>query len=292
MKSNTTNGSRLGGMGHRVCLAASFALLLGGCGAASETDSELEPTGTQSSELKNGVLVDGSASFRGAVLVHVYWPAQNAWTDCSGVITSRRTLVTAAHCVSAPLAPYTSGWVTALVLRENTGHTYDSIMPQSNVFVKFNPAYNGFAKNDVAVLTANSDFSNVAQLDAIPIAKSNPSGSTMSAMGYGCFDTGATDCDNHLRGGQVVPTYNSTNQDYTYTANSTQPWLCAGDSGGPLKKVNGAWMAFGFASFRTGGSGNCGNVWHWATAFHNWTWLQAAIGYVNCTETTTALFCW
>lgn len=269
-----------------------------------DTDDQANPTGTQSSEIKNGTLMDGQVRWRGVVSVSIWWPNQQIWQRCSGTITSRRTVVVAAHCVQAALAAgSTAGDVTALVLRENTGHRFDEIMPQSTAFASFNPAYPGTVlervpKNDVAVIRAYTDFSNVTMSDAIAISTTNPTGKTMWAMGYGYLDIQDGDYDGHLHGAQLVPKYDSFGQHYRFDAGETDPWICSGDSGGPLKMVNGAWMIFGVASQFTGGVMNddkhvvCGYQAHWAATSNNWSWLRSAIGSANCTLTTNALFCW
>jgi V8-like Glu-specific endopeptidase len=292
MKAQITKAALSGRIGQRVVSAASFALLLSACGAPSEADNELDLSASQSSELKNGTLVDSSVRWRGVVSVNVWDTGNNIWLSCSGTITSRRTVVTAAHCVAGQLQS-PSGWLRIMVLRENAGHTFDTIMPDSTVFVRYNPAWDGYSKNDVAVIRANSDFTNVTQSDAIPIAKTSPSGSTMWVMGYGYYDVGSTDYDGHLRGGQLAPTFDSFNQDYTFRS-TTQATVCRGDSGGPLKMVNGAWMMFGVTSRFTGSGAldKCGPDGHWATTALNYSWLQFAIGYVNCTDAVTGLFCW
>jgi len=90
----------------------------------------------------------------------------------------------------------------------------------------------------------------------------------------------------------LAPTYDSTLNDYFFTPGNGQVNTCAGDSGGPLKMVNGVWMMYGVASRMTGGTVYCGTTSRWATTNKNWPWLQSAIGYANCTESATAISCW
>src|SRR4051812_2795870 len=112
-----TNASFRDGLGLWICLAASLSLTLGACGAPVDTDGEPEPTVAQS-EIKSGIVVDSNVRWRGVVDVRIWWPQLQIWQSCSGTITSRRTVVTAAHCVQPALSA-SSGNITALVVREN-----------------------------------------------------------------------------------------------------------------------------------------------------------------------------
>jgi Trypsin len=282
---------RAGWMLGALWSAVSLTVGLSACEMPPESQDDDGPATTQSFELKNGTLPDDSYKWRGVVRVDVYWPDFSGWSKCSGTITSRTTLVTAAHCVTQPLgASSTSGYVWVIVKRETSPGVYQTLLPATRVFTKYNPAYDGWAPHDVAVITSPVQWAYITQSDAIAIAKGAPSGATMWALGYGYYDNGYI--DGQGRAGQVTPIYGG--QEYTFSASGTQPWICSGDSGGPLKMTNGAWYIYGIASLTTGNApgAQCGPVGHWAPTADNFAWLNYAIGYDKCVETTLGLLCW
>lgn len=277
--------------GARILAPAILAVMLSACGGldGNEVEDQAEVS-TQVSELKNGVLVDGSSRWRGVVSLQVYWPDFSAWVPCTGFITSKRTVTTAAHCVSQPLGQYTSGYINVIITRETSPGVWQTLLNNVTVFTKYNPSYNGFATNDVAVITADNQFPYITQSDSLPIAKGSPSGVTMYALGYGYYDTNSY--DGQGRSGQITATYGTNPHEYTFSASSSQPWICSGDSGGPIKRLSGVtWMNYGVASWHSG-TGNCGSVGHWAPTADNWGWLEYAIHYEDCTESSTAVTCW
>jgi len=274
-----------------VCATAT-TIAVAGCaapeGGIDESTDEVMP---ESSALKNGSLPDGTAKWRGVVKVSVYWPSFGGWSVCTGVITSQITMVTAAHCVTPAIsAGSTGGHIQIAVTRETSPGVFQTLMTPSIAYAQYNPAYDGFAKHDVAVITAQTQWANITQQDAIPIAKAAPSGSTMWALGYGNYNSGVNDFDGQGRAGQVTPVYGS--QEYTFSSAPTGTILCSGDSGGPIKMANGSWYIYGLLSLTTGGSGKCGSVAHWAPSADNFAWFKSTIGTAACLETLLGLFCW
>jgi trypsin len=167
---------------------------------------------------------------------------------------------------------------------------------ETQAFAKYNPAYNidGWSPHDVAVITAPQPLTNVSQDDAVALLKTAPSGVGMWAMGYGLYDIHDYDIDNQGRSGQVTPTYNSANHEYTFSASGNEPWICSGDSGGPLKLVDYDWLAVGIASLTTGGQNgaHCGPTGHWASTQDNYAWLEYAIHSEDCYEDDYVVTCW
>jgi len=271
-----------------VSMGVGFALSLAACGGPATSADEEGDVSTQSSEIKKGLVAASGGSVKVMVWVPSPW---NAWSPCSGVVSSRKSVITAAHCVVLPLGNYSSGYAWVQILRENKAKTFDELMPVTSVFVKYNPAYNGTPKNDVAVIQAPAPLSYVVQADAAPIGKGSPSGVPMWAFGYGYYDTGLTDGQGRI--GQVTPTFSGT--DYVFNATTTSPWMCSGDSGGGLKQAVGSAtpVLYGIMS-QTFGSvlGECKPQAHWASTTLNWPWLEYAINYVNCTESSTTVTCW
>jgi hypothetical protein len=270
-----------------MSMGLGFALSLPACGGPATSADEEEGIATQSSEIKGGVVTPA----KGSVKVDVYWPAPvSQWSTCSGTVGSRRTVITAAHCVTYPLGTATSGNVLVHISRENASKTFDEVLPAATVLAQYNPAYNGSSKNDVAVITSPANLQNVVQSDVVPMGKDTPNGGNWWALGYGYSDFTTTDGQGRLA--QVLVSLSGT--EYVFYVSPTGPWLCSGDSGGALKQQTAtATTLYGIYSQGSGPSnGKCSSISHWATTGLNMTWLKSAIGSGNCTETSTTVSCW
>src|ERR1041384_6164757 len=90
----------------RACaswVTAAVAFFASGCAATVSDESYEEAVGEEASELKNGTTFNGSGMSRGAVGIYFWAPVWNEWRTCSGQVVSKRTIMTAAHCVDGAL---------------------------------------------------------------------------------------------------------------------------------------------------------------------------------------------
>jgi V8-like Glu-specific endopeptidase len=223
----------------------------------------------------------------------VFVPTFQGWMNCSAQVISKQSILTAAHCVNA--IESNPGWTYVQAWRQ-TSTGWLLVMPTTWVTVQHNANYNGIdAKHDVGLITAPSvqPLQNVTVGDAHPLAKSTPTAQTMYAIGYGYFGNDEGQTDGQGRFGKVTPTFDSANLDYVFHNTATNPELCSGDSGGPLKSaVSGALLVYGVASKLSGaGSGHCRTTSHWATVSHNLSWLRPRI-VGSCFETSSYYSCW
>jgi hypothetical protein len=273
-------------------LTCMLALASAACGEAVSGEGADGELGAETAELKNGQVFGSASVLKGAVRLHIWSPATQTWTRCSGQVVSQRSILTAAHCVTAlganPGATYITAW------RQVSSTEWRIIMPESWATFVYHPSYNSIdAKHDVALITAPSAFQYITQGDAHSLAKSAPSGESMYAMGYGYYGSEDDQYDGQGRYGKVKPTYDPAALDYVFMNSTTSPELCSGDSGGPLKSAfSGPLLVYGVASKGSGpGWGHCRAHSHWATVYQNFTWIKPRI-VGSCFETSTLYSCW
>jgi hypothetical protein len=270
-----------------------WALIVSGCGGTAPDDADVHTLGAETSELKNGTLYNGSSMFDGAVGLAIWTPRYGGWNTCSGQVVSRQTILTAAHCVQAVSAANPS-WTYVSAWRQSSATGHVTVMPPTWVTMRYNPAFNGNTTYDVGLIIAPTvqPLQNVTSADSGVLAKATPSNVNMYAVGFGYFAGGANDYDYLGRYGAVVPTYSSLALEYFFRNTSTNPEICAGDSGGPLKSTTSGILAvYGVASKRSGGAGLCQPIGHWATTARNMSWLRGKITG-ECFESSTIYSCW
>jgi hypothetical protein len=243
-------------------------------------------------ELRNGSFYYGTGVGRGAVGIHLWAPGWREWQTCSGQVVSKRTILTAAHCVVRALGSTAPGSAYIAVWRPSSTSSHVPVLTGQYVTGSINPSHDGSTPFDVGIFVASTDLQNITSSDAGRLAKTTPSGVTMHAVGFGQYDEGDQFIDDSGRIGELVPSYASKALEYFFENTSNKPEICAGDSGGPLKSTtSGLLVVYGVAHGNTGGGDVCGPVGHWATTAHNLNWLRGRISG-SCTETDSYYRCW
>jgi hypothetical protein len=278
-----TRGWLLGGVALAVTLSA--------CGDFAPDGAEGDDDiAVVTSEIQRGTRYGSSAWGRGAVRLDIWSPRFNAYVHCSGQVVSKQTILTAAHCVLGlggnPAYTTVRAWM-------QTGNGVVNVLNALSQ-VRFREDYTGLnPKFDVGLITAPSAdlLKNVASRDAAYLAKTTLSGVSMVAVGYGYSDN--TTSDGLGRLATIVPTYDSTNREYTYRdTTGSMPRMCEGDSGGPLKN-GGLNTEYGVMSIGgpTSDPNPCRPQAYWATTADNIDWLRGKISG-TCTEGNTIYACW
>lgn len=276
-------------------VAAASALVGSGCVTTVTDDPYEEPVAAENAALKNGTTFNGSGMSRGAVGIYFWAPLWNEWHTCSGQIVSKRTIMTAAHCVEGATAASNPGTAQIIVWRPSSTSSHVPVLTQTTVTGHFNPRYtetNYATPFDIGVFVSPVDLQNVTSSDAGALAKSAPSNVTMYAFGFGYYNDGPLFYDDVGRSGAITPTYATKGAEYFFSATSSQPQICKQDSGGPLKSTtSGPLLVYGVASRHSGSGTYCRPVGHWAAVTNSVSWLKTKITG-SCLETSTLYSCW
>jgi secreted trypsin-like serine protease len=239
----------------RLTLPLLTALL--GLGCAEELSLQ-DPVGAREAAIVNGALDSGHPA------VGILHSANAA--ACTATLVGKRTVLTAAHCVTTENPPYT----LLSPVHFYVGGFYGTKYAASSV--KVHPSYAGGNVADLAVVRLSQDVSNV--LPAVIASQAPSVGEPVELVGYG--KTGEDDGEFGTKRRAQNSVGKLQTQIFTmYGASGSKGNLCNGDSGGPTFAVRGGVeLLIGIHSTKGGVCGQEGNDMR-VDAFHGWIAAEA-----------------
>lgn len=281
----------------RGLMSLAVSISLGACAAPmdeEEASTEGEAA-TKSEAVKNGVITPNGVPTGGTVRVEFWDYDEQKWRICSGQIVGPRALVTAAHCPNEAGFPGTSGTWPVQVFRQLSGQEPVNLLGgwvYATLAVHADYVNSYDFTNDVAVVKIGSNWPGVTASQAALISKGTQNLFNAWVVGYGNYNTGYNDYDGRLRGKEEYIYYEGVDPKmYNNWAAGNEPWLCIGDSGGPLLSTYlGAPLMYGVASYIEYVTGYCGQRGFWSSTAENWSWISQKVG--NCQDRNPVIDCW
>lgn len=183
---------------------------------------------------------------------------------CTATLVGKRTVLTAAHCVTTQNTPYQLLSPVNFYVGGLGGTKYPATA------VSFHPAYAGGNQSDIAVVKLAADVQGV---QPIPVAAGAPTvGEAILLVGYGQASLDGT-FGVKRKAPNIIAKLSSTLVTYTYHGNPSTGITCKGDSGSPVLAVRGGVETL-IAVHSTGDCGSVGNGMR-VDAFHSWVAGQA-----------------
>ena len=215
-------------------------------------------------EQSSAAVVNGSVDTGHAAIGALHSGNQAA---CTATLIGKRTVLTAAHCVTTKNPPYqVLSPVNFYIGKLYYGTKYTAVA------VHIHSAYAGGNKADVAVLRLNKDVTGVTPM---PIAMNSPSkGETIVIVGYGKTGENGQSFGTKRKATNKIDSMNSTTYSM-YGASAGEGNVCNGDSGGPsLATRNGVETVIGVHSTKLNYCG-WGATDMRVDAYYSWIYSKA-----------------
>ncbi len=242
-------------MARTILTTLTLAMALGTLGCGEELTLDVS---SRQTAIVNGALDSGHVAVG---ILH----SGNA-AACTATLIGKRTVLTAAHCVTTENPPYT----LLSPIHFYVGGFYGSKYVASAVSV--HPGYAGGNVSDLAVVRLAQDVSNV---QPAMIASQSPAvGETVELVGYGKTGEDEGEFGTKRRAQNSIGKVQA--QIFTmYGASGAKGNLCNGDSGGPTFALrSGVELLIGIHSTKGGVCGQEGNDMR-VDAFYGWIAGQA-----------------